>query len=216
MSLNVARFPTTKSARRVACLRSLPCGAIGARMPAKHIMACFGSRGMLGFPSRVFFSPVPSGHGSGPRPKRSVEHVWLFGGLRHTVPQYGALPTRLLMPCAVFQMFVLTVWHWELFMLPLFLLLLVGWNYVQITLGRISTNQDLVSVVIHRTPFFPPYTRPPYITYILYECHGHTANSTCLPSMCISGIQYTRHTRLRHTAWPSRQYRINMFYFFTS
>ncbi|XP_067090732.1 multiple C2 and transmembrane domain-containing protein 2 [Osmerus mordax] len=47
-----------------------------------------------------------------------------------------------------FLMFVLTVWHWELFMLPLFLLLLVGWNYVQITLGRISSNQDLVNMTM--------------------------------------------------------------------
>lgn len=75
-------------------------------------------------------------------------------GLCHTVPVRG-LTTLVLMSCAVFQMFVLTVWHWELFMLPLFLLLLVGWNYVQITLGRNSPNQDLVSVVIHTTPFSP-------------------------------------------------------------
>uniref|UniRef100_A0A8C2ALC3 Multiple C2 domains, transmembrane 2a n=1 Tax=Cyprinus carpio TaxID=7962 RepID=A0A8C2ALC3_CYPCA len=32
-----------------------------------------------------------------------------------------------------FLMFVVTVWLWELFMLPLFLLLLIGWNYFHIT-----------------------------------------------------------------------------------
>lgn len=43
------------------------------------------------------------------------------------------------------QIFLLTVWHWELFMLPLFLLLLIGWNYFQLSTGRASYNQDLVS-----------------------------------------------------------------------
>uniref|UniRef100_A0A8C8ESJ7 C2 domain-containing protein n=1 Tax=Oncorhynchus tshawytscha TaxID=74940 RepID=A0A8C8ESJ7_ONCTS len=45
-----------------------------------------------------------------------------------------------------FLIFIVTVWAWELFMLPLFLLLLIGWNYFQITTERISSNQDLVSV----------------------------------------------------------------------
>ncbi|XP_059420914.1 multiple C2 and transmembrane domain-containing protein 2-like [Carassius carassius] len=42
-----------------------------------------------------------------------------------------------------FLMFVVTVWLWELFMLPLFLLLLVGWNYFHITPGMASYSQDL-------------------------------------------------------------------------
>uniref|UniRef100_A0A3B4FVQ6 Multiple C2 and transmembrane domain-containing protein 2-like n=1 Tax=Pundamilia nyererei TaxID=303518 RepID=A0A3B4FVQ6_9CICH len=42
-----------------------------------------------------------------------------------------------------FLIFLLTVWHWELFMLPLFLLLLIGWNYFQLSTGRASYNQDL-------------------------------------------------------------------------
>uniref|UniRef100_A0A8C8ESI8 C2 domain-containing protein n=1 Tax=Oncorhynchus tshawytscha TaxID=74940 RepID=A0A8C8ESI8_ONCTS len=44
-----------------------------------------------------------------------------------------------------FLIFIVTVWAWELFMLPLFLLLLIGWNYFQITTERISSNQDLES-----------------------------------------------------------------------
>uniref|UniRef100_A0A667YH88 Multiple C2 and transmembrane domain containing 2 n=1 Tax=Myripristis murdjan TaxID=586833 RepID=A0A667YH88_9TELE len=44
-----------------------------------------------------------------------------------------------------FLIFLVTVWHWELFMLPLFLLLLIGWNYFQLTTGRVTSNQDLVS-----------------------------------------------------------------------
>ncbi|TKS73404.1 Multiple C2 and transmembrane domain-containing protein 2 [Collichthys lucidus] len=42
--------------------------------------------------------------------------------------------------------FLVTVWHWELFMLPLFLLLLIGWQYFQLTAGKASSNQDLVNM----------------------------------------------------------------------
>ncbi|KAM3870613.1 multiple C2 and transmembrane domain-containing protein 2-like [Diretmus argenteus] len=45
-----------------------------------------------------------------------------------------------------FLIFLVTVWHFELFMLPLFLLLLVGWNYFQLSSGRVSSNQDLVNM----------------------------------------------------------------------
>uniref|UniRef100_A0A3B4UEF1 Multiple C2 and transmembrane domain containing 2 n=1 Tax=Seriola dumerili TaxID=41447 RepID=A0A3B4UEF1_SERDU len=44
-----------------------------------------------------------------------------------------------------FLIFLVSVWHWELFMLPLFLLLLVSWNYFQLAAGKASSNQDLVS-----------------------------------------------------------------------
>uniref|UniRef100_A0A8C1C459 Multiple C2 domains, transmembrane 2a n=1 Tax=Cyprinus carpio carpio TaxID=630221 RepID=A0A8C1C459_CYPCA len=44
-----------------------------------------------------------------------------------------------------FLIFVVAVWLWELFMLPLFLLLLIGWNYFHITPGMASYSQDLVS-----------------------------------------------------------------------
>nr|XP_015199232.1 PREDICTED: multiple C2 and transmembrane domain-containing protein 2 isoform X2 [Lepisosteus oculatus] len=42
-----------------------------------------------------------------------------------------------------FLIFVLTVWHWELYMLPLFLLLLFAWNYFQIAAGKVSHTHDL-------------------------------------------------------------------------
>ncbi|XP_054475457.1 multiple C2 and transmembrane domain-containing protein 2 [Anoplopoma fimbria] len=45
-----------------------------------------------------------------------------------------------------FLIFIVTVWHWELFMLPLFLLLLIGWHYFQLTAGKASSNQDLVNM----------------------------------------------------------------------
>ncbi|XP_026220935.1 multiple C2 and transmembrane domain-containing protein 2 isoform X2 [Anabas testudineus] len=45
-----------------------------------------------------------------------------------------------------FLIFLVTVWHWELFMLPLFLLLLIGWNYFQLNAGKANSNQDLVNI----------------------------------------------------------------------
>lgn len=45
-----------------------------------------------------------------------------------------------------FLIFLVTVWHWELFMLPLFLLLLLGWHYFQLSTGKSSSGQDLVNV----------------------------------------------------------------------
>ncbi|XP_074489122.1 multiple C2 and transmembrane domain-containing protein 2 isoform X2 [Sebastes fasciatus] len=45
-----------------------------------------------------------------------------------------------------FLIFLVTVWHWELFMLPLFLLLLIGWFYFQLSAGKASSNQDLVNM----------------------------------------------------------------------
>ncbi|KAM6936931.1 multiple C2 and transmembrane domain-containing protein 2 [Xenentodon cancila] len=47
-----------------------------------------------------------------------------------------------------FLIFLVTVWYWELFMLPLFLLLLIGWNYFQLSTGKASSNQDLVNMTM--------------------------------------------------------------------
>lgn len=41
------------------------------------------------------------------------------------------------------QVFMVTVWYWEFYMLPFFLVLLISWNYFQIRRGRVS--QDVVS-----------------------------------------------------------------------
>ncbi|XP_034727110.1 multiple C2 and transmembrane domain-containing protein 2-like isoform X2 [Etheostoma cragini] len=38
--------------------------------------------------------------------------------------------------------FLVTVWNWEFYMLPLFLVLLVSWNYLQIQSGRVSQDLD--------------------------------------------------------------------------
>ncbi|XP_073706261.1 multiple C2 and transmembrane domain-containing protein 2 [Garra rufa] len=47
-----------------------------------------------------------------------------------------------------FLIFVVTVLLWELFMLPLFLLLLIGWNYFHITPGMASYSQDLENMSV--------------------------------------------------------------------
>uniref|UniRef100_A0A3Q2XJV8 Multiple C2 and transmembrane domain-containing protein 2-like n=1 Tax=Hippocampus comes TaxID=109280 RepID=A0A3Q2XJV8_HIPCM len=44
-----------------------------------------------------------------------------------------------------FAVFLLMVWHWEFYMFPLILVLLISWNYLQICSGH--ANQDLVSVI---------------------------------------------------------------------
>nr|XP_040016175.1 multiple C2 and transmembrane domain-containing protein 2 isoform X2 [Gasterosteus aculeatus aculeatus] len=43
-----------------------------------------------------------------------------------------------------FLVFLVTVWHWEFYMLPLFLVLLISWNYFQIQTGRVSQDLDNV------------------------------------------------------------------------
>ncbi|XP_061877026.1 multiple C2 and transmembrane domain-containing protein 2-like isoform X2 [Entelurus aequoreus] len=43
-----------------------------------------------------------------------------------------------------FLVFLVTVWHWEFYMLPLILVLLVSWNYFQVCSGRLS--QDLANM----------------------------------------------------------------------
>ncbi|KAM3877092.1 multiple C2 and transmembrane domain-containing protein 2-like [Diretmus argenteus] len=41
-----------------------------------------------------------------------------------------------------FLVFVMTVWYWEFYMLPLFLVLLISWNYLQIASGRDCQDLD--------------------------------------------------------------------------
>ncbi|XP_034536638.1 multiple C2 and transmembrane domain-containing protein 2 isoform X2 [Notolabrus celidotus] len=41
-----------------------------------------------------------------------------------------------------FLVFMVTVWYWEFYMLPFFLVLLISWNYMQIRSGRVSHDVD--------------------------------------------------------------------------
>lgn len=43
-----------------------------------------------------------------------------------------------------FQLFVMVVWNFELYMIPLALLLPLAWNYILIVSGK-DTRQDVVS-----------------------------------------------------------------------
>ncbi|XP_077569804.1 multiple C2 and transmembrane domain-containing protein 2-like isoform X2 [Stigmatopora nigra] len=45
-----------------------------------------------------------------------------------------------------FMVFLLTVWHWEFYMLPLILVLLIAWNYFQIRYGRVNQEQSSMDV----------------------------------------------------------------------
>lgn len=58
----------------------------------------------------------------------------------------GSLTTACIINTVVafcLQVFMVTVWYWEFYMLPFFLVLLISWNYLQIRSGRVS--QDVVS-----------------------------------------------------------------------
>uniref|UniRef100_A0A3P8W7F5 Multiple C2 domains, transmembrane 2a n=1 Tax=Cynoglossus semilaevis TaxID=244447 RepID=A0A3P8W7F5_CYNSE len=44
------------------------------------------------------------------------------------------------------KIFIVTVWFWELFMLPLFLLVLIAWNYFHLSAKKTNFNQDLVNM----------------------------------------------------------------------
>ncbi|XP_033988601.1 multiple C2 and transmembrane domain-containing protein 2-like isoform X2 [Trematomus bernacchii] len=45
-----------------------------------------------------------------------------------------------------FLVFLVTVWNWEFYMLPLFLVLLIAWNYIQIRSGRVAQDEDNMDV----------------------------------------------------------------------
>ncbi|KAI9517957.1 hypothetical protein NQZ68_001127 [Dissostichus eleginoides] len=45
-----------------------------------------------------------------------------------------------------FLVFLVTVWNWEFYMLPLFLVLLITWNYIQIRSGRVAQDEDNMDV----------------------------------------------------------------------
>ncbi|MFT7806715.1 multiple C2 and transmembrane domain-containing protein 2-like [Arapaima gigas] len=47
-----------------------------------------------------------------------------------------------------FVIFVITVWIWEVYMFPLFFLLLIIWNYFQVTTGKVSDSNELDNIEI--------------------------------------------------------------------
>lgn len=74
------------------------------------------------------------------------------------------------------QVFVVTVWYWEFYMLPLFLVLLISRSYFQICSGPVS--QDTVSPE-RRNPWFVsfcPVTR--WLLFALLSSFGRKKTST--------------------------------------
>ncbi|XP_051985701.1 multiple C2 and transmembrane domain-containing protein 2-like [Xyrauchen texanus] len=45
-----------------------------------------------------------------------------------------------------FLVFVLTVWYWDFYMLPLFMVLLIAWNYLHIASERVSKDLDTMEL----------------------------------------------------------------------
>ncbi|KAI4830775.1 hypothetical protein KUCAC02_002388 [Chaenocephalus aceratus] len=56
--------------------------------------------------------------------------------------QWESVPRSLI----AFLVFLVTVWNWEFYMLPLFLVLLIAWNYIQIRSGRVAQDEDNMDV----------------------------------------------------------------------
>ncbi|KAJ4946739.1 hypothetical protein JOQ06_008785, partial [Pogonophryne albipinna] len=71
--------------------------------------------------------------------------LWdLMKSLFHTPdPLWSVTP---LMCDLCLQVFLVTVWNWEFYMLPLFLVLLIAWNYIQIRSGRVVQDEDNMDV----------------------------------------------------------------------
>lgn len=65
--------------------------------------------------------------------------AWLISNV--TLPLLPSLMSDFWTLCP--QVFLVTVWYWEFYMLPLSFVLLISWNYLQIQSGRVS--QDVVS-----------------------------------------------------------------------
>ncbi|CAM4517816.1 unnamed protein product [Leuciscus chuanchicus] len=45
-----------------------------------------------------------------------------------------------------FMIFVLTVWYWDFYMLPMFMVLLIIWNYLQIASERVNRDLDTIEL----------------------------------------------------------------------
>ncbi|XP_016374380.1 multiple C2 and transmembrane domain-containing protein 2-like [Sinocyclocheilus rhinocerous] len=48
--------------------------------------------------------------------------------------------------CVFLQVFVLTVWYWDFYMLPMFMVLLIVWNYLQIASERVTRDLDTMEL----------------------------------------------------------------------
>ncbi|XP_034041068.1 multiple C2 and transmembrane domain-containing protein 2 isoform X2 [Thalassophryne amazonica] len=72
----------------------------------------------------------------------------LFKAIRSTLQyikscfQWESIQRSLL----AFLVFVLTVWHWQFYMLPFFLVLLILWNYIHISSGPVSHELDTLDL----------------------------------------------------------------------
>lgn len=81
--------------------------------------------------------------------KRVNMGSWLYTFLAHTVLTFLFSLFFCWLFCCAFlslQLFVIVVWNFELYMIPLALLLPLAWNYILIASGK-DTRQDVVSVL---------------------------------------------------------------------
>lgn len=98
--------------------------------------------------------PFPIAHMVGVRSQEFLPHKGHYGVLNVYIlctlcSHFFFVPTFLLLTglCFFFpspQLFVIVVWNFELYMIPLALLLPLAWNYILIASGK-DTRQDVVS-----------------------------------------------------------------------
>ncbi|KAF1392383.1 hypothetical protein PFLUV_G00027280 [Perca fluviatilis] len=119
------------------------------------------SKGSITLELQVIFNPVRAGIKTfQPRERRFIEDTPKFSkkvlarNVLRVQTLYRAIMSTLQYIKSCFQwesiqrsllaflVFLVTVWNWEFYMLPLFLVLLISWNYLQIQSGRVSQDLD--------------------------------------------------------------------------
>lgn len=94
-----------------------------------------------------------------------MKSILFYPSTRHPPLCLPSLMSDLCAPPRL-QVFMVTVWYWEFYMLPLFLVLLISWNYLQIHYGRV--NQDLVSPEQLLQPHPPPSPAAQWPHWLLF------------------------------------------------
>lgn len=123
------------------------------------------SKGSITLELEVIFNPIRAGVRTfQPRERRFIEDNQKFSkkvlarNVLRVQTLYRAIMSTLQYIKSCFQwesvqrsllaflVFVVTVWYWEFYMLPFFLVLLISWKYLQIRSGRVTQDLDSVDL----------------------------------------------------------------------
>ncbi|KAK1784867.1 hypothetical protein P4O66_018304 [Electrophorus voltai] len=153
--------------KRAPCLTRVPeCASVSHHRNDRyqHARHLHGGRGQLspdtggcgpGWPlsgrlptTRAGAVPGPLPAPAGPAGTAASDSVLLTALRNINLYETLKLPPNALTIHCTCKIFLVTVWHFELFMLPLFLLLLFGWKYFHISHGAGSQAHDLESMSV--------------------------------------------------------------------